>query len=164
MKILDYNRAVKDLNGLSEEVFKQKISEKFEIKKVTGKYKPQAVHEIGMYLSGQWFKLIAKDTIVDKSDIVDSLDVQILYNNILSSLLNIGDPRTDNRIAFIGGVRGLEELERIVDNGDFVVSFVMFPTSIEELIKIADAGKIMPPKSTWFEPKLRSGLVTHLLD
>lgn len=161
--IMDYNRAVIDLNGNSEDEFLKKVGEKFTVEKTDYK-KPTAANTFGMYLKGTWYKLAAKPGTFDANDPVNSLDVAILQNNLLNPILGIGDPRTDDRIDFIGGIRGIKELEKIVDNGKFVVSFSMFPTSIEQLMKIADSGEVMPPKSTWFEPKLRSGLVIHTYD
>lgn len=161
--IMDYNRAVVDLNGNTEEEFLKKVGEKFTVEKTEYK-KPTAVNTFGMYLKGTWYKLTAKPGSFPASDPVNSLDVAILQNNLLNPILGIGDPRTDDRIDFIGGIRGIKELEKIVDNQKFVVSFSMFPTSIEQLMKIADAGEVMPPKSTWFEPKLRSGMVIHTYD
>jgi len=161
--IMDYNRAVIDLNGLSEAEFIKKIEEKFTVEKQEYK-KPTARNTFGMYLKGAWYKLTAKSGTFDANDPVNSLDVAIMQNNLLNPILGIGDPRTDNRIDFIGGIRGIKELERIVNSGKFAVAFAMFPTSIEQLMKIADSGEVMPPKSTWFEPKLRSGMVVHTLD
>lgn len=158
--IMDYNRAVVDLNGNSDEEFIKKISEKFDVEKIEYK-KPTAANTFGMYLKGTWYKLTAKAGTFDANDPVKSLDVSIMQENLLAPILGIGDPRTDNRIDFIGGIRGIKELERIVDNKSFVVAFSMYPTSIEQLMKIADSGEVMPPKSTWFEPKLRSGMVVH---
>ncbi|MCK9224805.1 MAG: DUF1015 family protein [Candidatus Muirbacterium halophilum] len=162
--IMDYNRAVKDLNGFTEEEFINKVSEIFEVKKVNNAYKPETMHTFGMYINKNWYSLKASEELFDKNDVIESLDVSILYNNLLSPLLEIGDPKTDNRIDFIGGIRGLKELERIVNNGTFEVAFSMFPTKIEQLMDVADKNKVMPPKSTWFEPKLRSGLVIHELE
>ncbi|NOX90608.1 MAG: DUF1015 domain-containing protein [Calditrichaeota bacterium] len=165
MYIMDYNRVVKDLNGLSKEEFLQKVSEKFEAEKVGANIeKPGQKHEFVMYLDGDWYRLKAKPGSFNQNDPVEQLDVSILMNNLLSPILGIGDPRKDKRIDFVGGIRGLEELKRRVDSGEMKVAFGLYPTSIEDLMAIADAGKIMPPKSTWFEPKLRSGLVIHLLD
>lgn len=161
--IMDYNRAVIDLNGNTEAEFLAKIAEKFTVEKTEYK-KPTAFNTFGMYLKGTWYKLSAKAGSFDQADPVNSLDVAILQNNLLNPILGIGDPRTDNRIDFIGGIRGIEGLEKVVNSGKFVVSFSMFPTSIEQLIKIADSGEVMPPKSTWFEPKLRSGMVVHTYD
>jgi uncharacterized protein (DUF1015 family) len=163
LHIMDYNRVVKDLNGHRDEEFLKKIEEKFEIEKTDYK-KPTQANTFGMYLKGTWYKLTAKPESFDKNDPVNSLDVAILQNNLLNPILGIGDPRTDERIDFIGGIRGIGELEKVVDNGKFAVSFSMYPTSIEQLMNIADSGKVMPPKSTWFEPKLRSGMIVHSYD
>ncbi|MBN2280721.1 MAG: DUF1015 domain-containing protein [Candidatus Marinimicrobia bacterium] len=166
LKILDYNRVVKDLNGLSVDGFLDKVLEKFEIAPTDcmEDARPKDYAHFGMYLDGQWYYLQAKESIYDKNDPVESLDVSILYNHILVPILGIGDPRTDDRIDFIGGIRGLAELQKRVDSGEMAVAFAMYPTSIQQLMSIADAGQIMPPKSTWFEPKLRSGLILHDLD
>lgn len=165
LSILDYNRVVKDLNGLSSEEFINKISEKFDVKEYEneGCFKPQAKHSFGMYLDSKWFELTAKNGTFDESDPVERLDVSILQNNLLTPVLGIGDPRVDKRIDFIGGIRGLKELEMRVENG-MRVAFSMYPTTLDDLMSIADAGKIMPPKSTWFEPKLMSGLFIHKLE
>jgi uncharacterized protein (DUF1015 family) len=165
LKIFDYNRVVKDLNGMSKEEFMSKVTEKFFVERYNGAgvYHPAGLHDFGMYIDHAWFSLKAKPGTWDETNVVDSLDVSILQNNLLHPLLGIGDPRRDKRIDFIGGIRGLEELARRVDSGREVVAFAMFPTSMDELIGIADAGEIMPPKSTWFEPKLRSGLFIHPL-
>jgi len=162
--IMDYNRVVQDLNGLSVEDFLDKISEKFHVIKlsVDEPYKPEAAHTFGMFLKDKWYKLSAKAGTFDEGDPVARLDVSILQDNLLNPVLGIEDPRTDKRIDFIGGIRGLKELEDRVKSG-MAVAFSMYPTSIENLMDIADAGKVMPPKSTWFEPKLRSGLFIHLL-
>lgn len=162
--VMDYNRVVKDLNGLSTDEYMLKVSEKFEVSKYEGKgsYKPSSKHTYGMYLEGQWYELAAKEGTYNPKDPVDRLDVSILQNNLLNPILGIEDPRTDKRIDFIGGIRGLSELERRVEHG-MKVAFSMYPTTIQDLMDIADAGKVMPPKSTWFEPKLRSGLFIHKL-
>lgn len=162
--IMDYNRVLKDLNGNSEAEFINKIKEKFDIEEVNskGQYKPEQKHTFGMYLDGKWYKLTAKEGTYSSKDPVDRLDVSIMQNNLLSSILGIEDPRTDKKIDFVGGIRGLQELERRVKEG-MKVAFSMYPTTIEDLMDIADAGKVMPPKSTWFEPKLRSGLFVHEL-
>lgn len=166
LQILDYNRVVKDLNGLSEAEFLQKLAEKFEILAAANhnRAKPTQKHHFGMYLNGHWYILQAKTGTFDTSNPEACLDVSILQNNLLTPILGIGDPRTDERIDFVGGIRGLAELERRVDSGEMAVAFALFPTGIEQLMAIADAGKIMPPKSTWFEPKLRSGLIIHSLE
>lgn len=163
LAIMDYNRVMKDLNGYSAEEFLEKISESFTVEKAgAAAYRPQKRHEFGMYLGSEWYKVTAKDGSFDEADPVLSLDVSILQNNLISPVLGIDDPRTDRRIDFVGGIRGLEELERRA-NSDMLLAFSMFPTSLDELMAIADAGKTMPPKSTWFEPKLLSGLFIHKL-
>lgn len=158
--IMDYNRLVKDLNGLSQAEFMEKVAEKFEVLP-TGQAKPGARHQFGMYVGGKWYTLRAKAGTFNDQDPVAALDVSILQQNLLAPILGIGDPRTDKCINFVGGIRGLDELKKRVDSGAYQVAFSMYPTSIEELMKVADAHLIMPPKSTWFEPKLRSGLVTY---
>lgn len=162
--IMDYNRVVKDLNGNSSEEYLKKVSEKFDVKPYgkLGQCKPTEKHTYGMYLDNKWYVLTAKTGTFNENDPVDRLDVSILQNNLLNPILGIQDPRTDKRIDFIGGIRGLEELERRVNNG-MKVAFSMFATTIDDLMDIADAGCVMPPKSTWFEPKLRSGLFVHEL-
>ena len=163
--IMDYNRIVKDLNGNSREQFLEKVKEKFEIYPYCNgaSLKPTAKHTYGMYLPGQWYLLAAKPGSFDAADPVAQLDVSILQNNLLTPVLNIGDPRTDKRIDFVGGIRGLDALAARVDSGEMAVAFSMYPTTMDDLMNIADAGAIMPPKSTWFEPKLRSGLFIHQL-
>ena len=163
--IMDYNRIVKDLNGHSKEEFLEKVQEKFTVTPYTGNgpLKPQVKHTFGMYLDGEWMLLTAKDGSFDAIDPVARLDVSILQNNLLHPILGIGDPRTDKRIDFVGGIRGLDALSDRVNNGSMAVAFSMYPTTMEDLMDIADAGAIMPPKSTWFEPKLRSGLFIHKL-
>ena len=163
--IMDYNRVVKDLNDLSTNEFLKKVEEKFivDIYSKDKVYHPEGLHNFGMYLDGFWYKLMVKQGTFPEDDPVKSLDVSILQENLLSPILGIGDPRKDKRIDFVGGIRGLEELSRRVDAGE-AVAFSLYPTSIEQLMAIADAGKVMPPKSTWFEPKLRSGVIIHLLD
>lgn len=164
LMIMDYNRVVKDLNGNSKKEFLEKISKICSIEPVTQQFKPQAKGEIGMYLEKQWYKLVIKPEFFSTNDPVESLDISILQNQILAPILGIDDPRTSKRIDFVGGIRGLGELERRVDSGEMAVAFAMYPTTIDELMAIADAGKIMPPKSTWFEPKLKDGLFVHFLD
>jgi len=165
MYIMDYNRVLKDLNGHSEALFLDLVAKNFNLKKIGAfSEKPKQKHHFAMYLNGNWYEMIAKADTFDAQDPVNRLDVSILMNNLLVPVLNIGDPRKDKRIDFVGGIRGLDELKRRVDSGEMAVGFALFPTSIEDLMAIADAGKFMPPKSTWFEPKLRSGLVVHLLD
>ncbi len=164
--IMDYNRVVKDLNGLSKDEFLRKVGEVFEIEEKGAKgnpYRPEKRHTFGMYLDGKWYKLIAKPHIIDENDPVKSLDVAILQDNLLDPILGIKNPRKDKRIEFVGGIRGLNILEEKADKTGGV-AFSMYPTSIEELMRVADAGLVMPPKSTWFEPKLRSGLFVHMLD
>jgi uncharacterized protein (DUF1015 family) len=164
LKIIDYNRVVKDLNGLTHEQLLEKISVDFEYK-VIGKepFKPQKPHEFGMYLNGNWYQLISKPgTFI--TDPIGVLDVSILSNNILSKHLNIKDQRTDKRIDFVGGIRGLVELQKRVDEGEMKIAFSLYPVTMEQLFAIADSGNVMPPKSTWFEPKLRDGLLTHLIN
>jgi uncharacterized protein (DUF1015 family) len=160
---MDYNRAVKDLNGFSEQEFIQKVREDFDIEISEKVVKPAELHEFGMYLNNNWYLLKAKEGTY-QTDPIGVLDVTILQNNILDKLLGITDPRTDKRIDFIGGIRGLSELTKRVDSGEMAVAFSLFPVSIQQLFNIADEENVMPPKSTWFEPKLRDGLLTHLID
>ncbi len=163
LEIMDYNRVIKDLNGYSQDEFLSKISEKFDVETVGNKaYKPEMKHTFGMLLGDTWYKLSAKEGTFDVNDPVSRLDVSILQNNMISPIFGIDDPRTDKRIDFIGGIRGLGELERRV-NTDMKIAFSMYPTTLDDLMAIADADKIMPPKSTWFEPKLLSGLFIHKL-
>ena len=160
--IMDYNRVVKDLNGLSEAEFISKVKEKFDVAD-SSDGAPKKLHTFGMYLNKKWYMLTAKpELIID--DPIEALDVSILQKQLLFPILGIDDPRTNKRIDFVGGIRGLKELERRVDSGEVKVAFSMFPTSMDELLSVADAGEVMPPKSTWFEPKLRSGMFVHLLD
>jgi uncharacterized protein (DUF1015 family) len=165
LKIFDYNRVVKDLNGLSPEEFKQALKTDFVLEdRGTEIFRPSKLHEFGMYLSGRWYSLQAKPGRYDDDDPIGVLDVTILSNHVLDKLLGIKDLRTDNRIDFVGGIRGLGELERRVDSGEMQVAFALYPVSMEQLMNIADSGNIMPPKTTWLEPKLRSGLAIHSLD
>jgi uncharacterized protein (DUF1015 family) len=166
LKIFDYNRVVKDLNGNSSQEYMDKVREGWTVEEIPSgaSYHPTRQHQVSMYLDGKWYFISPKPGTWNKDDEVDNLDVSILQNNLLHPILGIGDPRKDMRIDFVGGIRGLEELVSRVDSGREKVAFAMYPTSVDELIAIADAGKIMPPKSTWFEPKLRSGLFIHLLD
>jgi uncharacterized protein (DUF1015 family) len=161
LKIMDYNRVVKDLNNFSEEEFLKRVSEKFIVEKC-GDLKPESVHTFGMYLNGKTFRLKAKEGTFSEDDPIDSLDVSILQKNLLAPILGIEDPRTDKRIDFIGGIRGMKELIKRVDEG-WKVAFALYPTSLDQLLRVADSKKVMPPKSTWFEPKLRSGLFVRLL-
>jgi len=161
LKILPYNRVVHDLNGYTADAFIDAVKADFEVEAVTEAYQPEEKAAFGMYLDGIWYKLRAKSHILSE-DPVDGLDVSILQDHLLAPVLGIEDPRTDKRIDFIGGIRGLSELERRADS-DMKLAFSMYPTSIEELFAVADAKRLMPPKSTWFEPKLRSGIFIHKL-
>lgn len=164
LRILDYNRVIKDLNGLSDEEFLLELRRKFDIEKHgKNEYRPKRAHSFGMYMSGEWYALFAKSEITESLDAVKSLDVSILQDNVISPILGIDDPRTDKRIDFVGGIRGLSELSRRVDSGEEKLAFSMFPTTLDELMNIADKSMTMPPKSTWFEPKLLSGLFIHYL-
>jgi uncharacterized protein (DUF1015 family) len=164
LHIMPYNRAVKSLNERSITEFVARVAEKFTITPLGGSYSPSRRHDFGMYLEGKWYQLAPKAGSFNEHDTVARLDVSILQDNLLSPVLGIRNPRTDQRIHFVGGIRGVGELERLVDSGEYRVAFALYHTSIEDLMELADAGKIMPPKSTWFEPKLRSGLFLHLLD
>jgi len=164
LRIMDYNRIVKDLNGLQTAGFLARIGNTFDVREGPHPARPSRKGEYGMYLKGKWYTLQAPADLLASPDPVARLDVSILQNEILGPVLGIGDPRTSKRIDFVGGIRGLQELERRVKTGEMAVAFALFPTSVEELLAIADAGKIMPPKSTWFEPKLRDGVVVHFLD
>ncbi len=165
LKIIDYNRVVKDLNGLSEEEFLKALEEDFSVREAgVEPYRPDHLHNFSMYLGGKWYSLEAKDGRYDDSDPIGVLDVTLLSSLVLDRILGIKDLRTDRRIDFVGGIRGLEELSRRVDSGEMAVAFALYPVSMKQLVDIADSGKIMPPKTTWFEPKLRSGLTIHLLD
>ena len=162
--IMDYNRVVKDLAGLSPGDFLNKVEEKFIVKKSEVAYRPEALHHFGLYIDKQWYKLVAKPGTYNDSDPIGVLDTTILQHNLLDPHLGIKDQRTDKRIDFVGGIRGLEELEKRVNSGEMELAFSLYPVSIEQLFNVADAGNVMPPKSTWFEPKLRDGLLTHLID
>ena len=165
LKIIDYNRVVKDLNGLDKEGLLEKLAEDFEIKPEGAEiYHPDSLHTFSMYLDGQWYSLRTKEGRYDDSDPIGVLDVTILSKLVLDRILGIKDLRTDKRIDFVGGIRGLGELKRRVDSGEMAVAFALYPVSMRQLINIADSGNIMPPKTTWFEPKLRSGLAIHTLD
>ncbi|MDR0395383.1 MAG: DUF1015 domain-containing protein [Tannerella sp.] len=165
LTIIDYNRVVKDLNGLTDEAFLQKLAENFVVDKKGEKiFKPAKLHEFSIYLSGTWYALTAKPETYDDNDPIGVLDVTISSHLILDQILGIKDLRTDKRIDFVGGIRGLEELKHRVDSGEMRVALALYPVSMKQLIDIADTGNIMPPKTTWFEPKLRSGLVIHSLD
>lgn len=162
LQILPYNRVVTDLDGLSEEEFLSRINRSFSVEHVTKAYQPDEKHNFGMYLGGRWYKLTAMDGTFS-TDPIGILDISILQNNLLEPILGIHDQRTDKRIDFVGGIRGLKELEQLVDRDDYKVAFSVYPVTMEQLFDIADTDNIMPPKSTWFEPKLRDGLLTHLL-
>ena len=161
---MDYNRVVKDLNGHDVSSFIDALGKSFQIeKKGTKAYRPSRLHEFSLYLDGNWYSLQAKDNTYDDTDPIGVLDVTILSKQVLEPLLGIHDLRTDKRIDFVGGMRGLGELERRVNSGEMKVAFALYPVSMKQLIDIADSGEIMPPKTTWFEPKLRSGFVVHSL-
>lgn len=163
LKIMSYNRAVRDLNGLSDDDFPHRIRSCFDINGNFMKKSPGQCHDIDMYFRGKWYRLTSKEGSYDREDPVKLLDVSILHDNLLNPVLGIIDPRTDRRIEYVSGVRGIQKLERMVDSGEFAVAFSLYPTRMEQLMAVSDAGKVMPPKSTWFEPKLRSGIFVHLL-
>jgi uncharacterized protein (DUF1015 family) len=162
LHIMDYNRVVKDLNGLEKATFIEKLSDSFIVEKVEKAFSPSNLHQFGLYIGKQWYSLTAKENTYT-NDPIGILDVTILQNNLLDPILGIKDQRTDQRIDFVGGIRGLEELEKRVDSGEMAVAISLHPVSIQQLFDIADSGNVMPPKSTWFEPKLRDGLLTHLI-
>ncbi len=165
LKVMDYNRVVKDLNGLTDEEFLQKVGEKFVVEdKGTEIYRPAALHNFSLYLGGKWYSLTAKEGTYDDNDPIGVLDVKISSDYILRDILNIVDLRTDKRIDFVGGIRGLGELKDKVDSGEMKMALALYPVTMRQIIDIADSGNIMPPKATWFEPKLRSGLIIHKLD
>ena len=165
LKIMDYNRVVRDLNGLTDEEFLQRLSENFDVElKGADEYRPTCLHNFSLYLSGQWYSLTAKAGTYDDSDPIGVLDVSVSSRLILDQILGIKDLRRDNRIDFVGGLRGLGELKRRVDSGEMRVALALYPVSMDQLMAIANSGNIMPPKTTWFEPKLRSGLVVHSLE
>lgn len=165
LTIIDYNRVVKDLNGLTDEAFLEKLSANFDVKEMGEEiYKPSGLHNFSLYLSGKWYSLTAKEGTYDDNDLIGVLDVTISSNLILDEILGIKDLRSDKRIDFVGGIRGLGELKRRVDSGEMKVALALYPVTMKQLMDIADTGNIMPPKTTWFEPKLRSGLVIHKLD
>jgi uncharacterized protein (DUF1015 family) len=165
LTIIDYNRVVKDLNGLTSDEFLSRLKSGFDVEeKGTEVFKPDSLHTFAMYLDGVWYSLTAKEGTYDDDDPIDVLDVTILTNQILAPHLNITDTRRSKRIEFVGGIRGLSELKKQVDSGEMRAAFALYPVSMDQLIRIADTGNIMPPKTTWFEPKLRSGLVIHTLD
>jgi len=165
LTIIDYNRVIKDLNGLSQREFINELEKSFTVeKKGSEPYKPDSLHNFSMYLDGEWYSLTAKPGTYNDNDPIGCLDVTVLSDQVLAPVLDITDLRKSTRIDFVGGIRGLEELKRRVDNGEMKVAFALYPVSMLQLMDIADSGKIMPPKTTWFEPKLRSGLVIHSLD
>jgi len=161
LQIIDYNRLVKDLNGLSKEEFLKAIESDFDVAKKDETFKPQNAYEFGLYIDNEWYALKAKEHTYDISHPIKALDVTVISDHLLDKVLGIKDQRTDDRIDFVGGIRGLGELEKRVNSGEFVLALAIYPVSIQQLINIADSGNVMPPKSTWFEPKLRSGLVLH---
>jgi uncharacterized protein (DUF1015 family) len=163
LKVMDYNRAVKDLRGLTASQFLEKISAKFTATKDFTAKSPERLHDFGMYLAGAWYCITIKEGVYNAKDPVASLDAAILQDHLLAPVLGIADPRTDDRIKFIGGIRGMAELEKLVNQDGFAVAFSLYATTMEQIMNVADAGAIMPPKSTWFEPKLRSGLFVHTL-
>lgn len=164
LNIIDYNRVVRDLNGLTPDEFLAKLSESFEVQDMGAEiYKPTKLHNFSMYLGGKWYSLTARAGTYNDSDPIGVLDVTVLSNLVFDKILNLGDLRTSNRIDFVGGIRGLGELKRRVDSGEMVAAFALYPVTMRQIIDIADSGNIMPPKTTWFEPKLRSGLVIHKL-
>ncbi len=164
LKIIDYNRVVKDLNGLTETEVLEKVKENFVVEeKGEDIYTPEKLHNFSMYLNNKWYSLTAKEGTYDDNDPIGVLDVTILSNKVLDQILGIKDLRRDNRIDFVGGIRGLGELKKRVDSGEMAIAFALYPVSMDQLLNIADTGNIMPPKTTWFEPKLRSGLVIKTL-
>jgi uncharacterized protein (DUF1015 family) len=163
LRILPYNRVVKDLNGLTRDQFLKKISDKFEIVPHNGEVNPNEPHTFGVYCESQWYVLRAKPGTFDETSPTGSIDASILGENLIGPVLGITNPKTDKRIDFVGGIRGTKELVKLVDSGEYKIAFSLYPTSIAQLLKVADAGEVMPPKSTWFEPKLRSGMVVNLL-
>ena len=164
MQIMDYNRVVKDLNNLTREQFTAKVGAAFMMKPEAAAVRPAQAGEFGMYMQGQWYRLAIQPARIPANDPVRHLDVSLLQDHLLAPILGVGDPRRDKRIGFVGGIRGLKELERRVDSGEMAVAFALYPTSIHGMMSVADANRVMPPKSTWFEPKLADGLVSHLLD
>lgn len=163
-QIMDYNRVVKDLNGLSEQAFLDAIRDNFDLEPSSRPVKPTRPNQFGMYLSGQWCRLTIRPKLIPRDDPVGRLDISLLHNHLVEPVLGISNPRQDKRVDFVGGIRGLPELERRVDSGEMAVAFSLYPTSLQDLMAVADANKTMPPKSTWFEPKLADGLISHVLD
>lgn len=164
MQILDYNRVIRDLNGLTSAQFKERVADAFELSETSKVCKPHRSGEFGMYLDGKWYCLSIKVDRIPKNDPVGRLDVSLLQNHLIAPILGITDPRRDKRIDFVGGIRGLAELERRVNSGEMQIAFALYPTQLADLMAVADANEVMPPKSTWFEPKLADGLVSHILD
>ncbi len=164
LRILDYNRLVRDLNGLGSDAFLAAVAERFDVEPAPGPVRPDAPRRFGMYLAGQWYRLTIHPDRVPESDPVARLDIALLGDNLIAPILGITDPRRDERIAFVGGARGLDALAERVDSGEMAVAFSLYPTSMSDLMAVADAGAVMPPKSTWFEPKLADGLLSHVLD
>jgi uncharacterized protein (DUF1015 family) len=164
MRIMDYNRVVRDLNGLTEEAFLREVGQRYTVSPAAGPVKPERRGVCGMYLGGRWYRLELRPGLVPVSDPVRRLDVEMLAEQLLGPILGITDLRRDTRVEFIGGMRGLKELERRVNSGEMAAAFAMYPTQMADLMAVADAGQVMPPKSTWFEPKLADGLVSLLLD
>lgn len=164
LHIMDYNRVIKDLNGLTVPEFIAALEKDFTVTKQTEAFKPAEMHEFGIYVDQNWYSIKAKEGTFDATDVIHVLDISILQENLLTPILDIKDQRTDSRIDFVGGIRGLAELERRVDSGEMALAISLYPVSIEQLFAVADSGLVMPPKSTWFEPKLRDGLLTHLID
>ena len=164
MRILDYNRIVTDLNGLTVAELLDGLAESFDIDAADRAVRPERATTYGMFVNEQWYRLALREALVPANDPVARLDVSLLQSRILGPVLAVGDPRTDPRVDFVGGVRGLEELERRVRDGSAAAAFSLYPTSMEQLMAVADAEELMPPKSTWFEPKLADGLLTHVLD
>jgi len=164
MKIMDYNRVVTDLNGLDSGAFLKRIGEQFSVQASASRVKPAKLNEFGLYLPGQWYRLEIRPELIPTADPVARLDVSLLQNHLIAPVLGIDDPRRDKRIDFVGGIRGLGELEKRVDSGEMAAAFALFATRMEDLMAVADAGEVMPPKSTWFEPKLADGLVSHVVD
>ena len=162
LAILDYNRIITDLNGLSNDEFMSRLNDEFSVEKADAAFSPAEPRQFGMFLDGQWYKLVSKEGTYT-TDPIGILDISILSNNVFDKILNIKDQRTDKRIDFVGGIRGLGELEKRVNSGEMKLAFSFYPVSIEQLFNIADSGNVMPPKSTWFEPKLRDGLLTHII-
>jgi len=164
MHILDYNRVIGDLNGMDATELVARVGESFDVELADSPVHPEKAASFGMYLDGSWYALTIRNELIPQNDPVARLDVSLLASNLIEPLLGISDPRRDPRIDFVGGIRGLSELEKRVDSGEMAVAFSLFPTSMDDLMAVADSGEVMPPKSTWFEPKLADGVVSHLLD